>query len=90
MVSCKLPRICHHAASLRHTCLESSANDGFPCCCAGDTNMRTLQKGDVLQLERKGYFIVDEPLTKPGKPMVLFNIPDGRTKNMTAPKQSGA
>lgn len=50
--------------------------------------MRTLQKGDVLQLERKGYFIVDEPLTKPGKPIVLFNIPDGRVKNMNAPKQS--
>ncbi|KAF5833287.1 tRNA synthetases class I, catalytic domain-containing protein [Dunaliella salina] len=63
-----------------HTRFETAAQ--------GDTNMRTLQKGDVLQLERKGYFIVDEPLTKPGKPMVLFNIPDGRTKNMTAPKQS--
>lgn len=55
---------------------------------AGDTNMRTLQKGDILQLERKGYFIVDEPLTKPGKPMMLFCIPDGRGKSMNAPKHS--
>jgi len=43
--------------------------------------MRTFQKGDILQLERKGYFIVDEPLTKPGKAMVLFAIPDGRGKS---------
>lgn len=46
--------------------------------------MRTLQKGDIIQLERKGYYIVDEPLGKPGaKSVVLFAIPDGRTKNMT-------
>jgi glutamyl-tRNA synthetase len=42
--------------------------------------MRALQQGDILQLERKGYYIVDEPYTKAGKPMVLFNIPDGRAK----------
>jgi glutamyl-tRNA synthetase len=44
--------------------------------------MRTLQKGDVLQLERKGYFIVDQPLTSPSKPIVLFAIPDGRAKSV--------
>jgi glutamyl-tRNA synthetase len=48
----------------------------------GDPNMRSLQKGDVLQLERKGYYIVDEPLAE-GKPIVLFSIPDGRTKGLT-------
>ena len=47
----------------------------------GDANMRTLQKGDVLQLERKGYFIVDAPLTSPGQPIVLLNTPDGHTKH---------
>ena len=35
----------------------------------GDMNMRTLQRGDVLQLERRGYFIVDEPLVRAGKPL---------------------
>lgn len=52
---------------------------------AGDPNMRTLQKGEVLQLERKGYYVVDEPygVKGPGRPMVLFAIPDGRAKNMT-------
>ena len=47
----------------------------------GDANMRTLLKGDVLQLERKGYFIVDEPFVSAGSPMVLFSIPDGRTRS---------
>ena len=46
----------------------------------GDANMRTLQKGTVIQLERRGYFMVDAPLYKAGKPLVLFAIPDGRTK----------
>ncbi|GAX82872.1 hypothetical protein CEUSTIGMA_g10298.t1 [Chlamydomonas eustigma] len=58
----------------------------------GDSNMRTLQKGDIIQLERKGYFIVDEPLTKPGKPVVLFSIPDGRERKAFpgAPAQGDA
>lgn len=46
----------------------------------GDANMRSFQKGDVLQLERKGYFIVDEVYVREGSPMVLLSIPDGRAK----------
>ena len=46
----------------------------------GDANMRTLQKGTVIQLERKGYFIVDEVFVRSDSPMVLFAIPDGRIK----------
>ena len=51
----------------------------------GDANMRTLQKGDVLQLERKGYFIVDEPLARLGRPAVLFAIPDGKPRPIIEP-----
>ena len=47
----------------------------------GDANMRTLVKGEVLQLERKGYFIVDEPFVSENSPVVLFSIPDGRTRS---------
>ena len=50
----------------------------------GDANMRKLQKGEVLQLERKGYFIIDQPYLK-AKPMVLFAIPDGRQKATIPP-----
>ncbi|KAI7845298.1 hypothetical protein COHA_001141 [Chlorella ohadii] len=46
----------------------------------GDANMRSLKQGDVIQLERKGYYIVDAPFTAADKPMVLLNIPDGRSR----------
>ena len=52
----------------------------------GDPNMRTLQKGDIIQLERKGYFIVDVPLVRPGQPIILLSIPDGRQKSTSAPQ----
>ncbi|CAB4289634.1 unnamed protein product [Prunus armeniaca] len=44
----------------------------------GDCNMRNLKRGDILQLERKGYFRCDVPYVRPSKPIVLFAIPDGR------------
>ncbi|CAN4110843.1 unnamed protein product [Withania somnifera] len=44
----------------------------------GDSNMRNLKRGDVLQLERKGYFRCDVPLFRSQKPLVLFAIPDGK------------
>ncbi|KAL1341320.1 hypothetical protein HN51_027800 [Arachis hypogaea] len=44
----------------------------------GDSNMRNLQRGDILQLERKGYFRCDAPFIRASKPIVLFAIPDGR------------
>ena len=47
----------------------------------GDPNMRSLQAGDVLQLERKGFFICDRAYSgQAGKPIVLINIPDGKEK----------
>ncbi|KAF9594480.1 hypothetical protein IFM89_031598 [Coptis chinensis] len=44
----------------------------------GDSNMRNLQRGEILQLERKGYFICDVPYSRSSKPIVLLSIPDGR------------
>ncbi|XP_076950394.1 glutamate--tRNA ligase, cytoplasmic-like [Bidens hawaiensis] len=44
----------------------------------GDANMRNLKRGDILQLERKGYFRCDVPFIRPSKPIVLYSIPDGR------------
>ncbi|KAF8056743.1 glutamate--tRNA ligase [Scenedesmus sp. PABB004] len=48
----------------------------------GDVNMAGLARGAILQLERKGYFIVDAPYGggTGGAPAVLLSIPDGRTK----------
>jgi hypothetical protein len=54
----------------------------FETAAVGDVNMTSLKEGDIIQLERKGYYIVDQPHSGSDKPLVLFNIPDGRTKNM--------
>ncbi|XP_010687370.1 glutamate--tRNA ligase, cytoplasmic-like [Beta vulgaris subsp. vulgaris] len=48
----------------------------------GDSNMRNLKSGDIIQLERKGYFRCDVPYLRHSKPMVLFAIPDGRQRNV--------
>ncbi|KAB8112504.1 hypothetical protein EE612_050944, partial [Oryza sativa] len=44
----------------------------------GDANMRNLLRGEVIQLERKGYYRCDAPFVRSSKPVVLFAIPDGR------------
>jgi glutamyl-tRNA synthetase len=54
----------------------------FETAAVGDVNMTSCKKGDIIQLERKGYFIVDQAYGGPDKPAVLFSIPDGRTKNL--------
>jgi glutamyl-tRNA synthetase len=49
----------------------------------GDAGLRNLQQHEVIQLERRGYFRVDRPhLNDSTKPLVLFMIPDGKTKSM--------
>ncbi|GKU91210.1 hypothetical protein SLEP1_g5111 [Rubroshorea leprosula] len=48
----------------------------------GDSNMSNLKRGDILQLERKGYFRCDVPFIRASKPLVLFAIPDGRQQSV--------
>jgi len=44
----------------------------------GDQNLRGIQKGERLQLERRGYFVCDEMYRDfEDQPLVLFLIPDG-------------
>jgi hypothetical protein len=56
----------------------------------GDANMRILQKGEVIQLERKGYYICDAPLLRSSRPVVLLSIPDGRSKTSEPPARAPA
>ncbi|XP_052165907.1 glutamate--tRNA ligase, cytoplasmic-like [Oryza glaberrima] len=49
----------------------------------GDANMRNLKQGEIIQLERKGYYRCDAPFIRSSKPIVLFAIPDGRQKSAT-------
>jgi glutamyl-tRNA synthetase len=55
----------------------------------GDLNMSRLKKGDIIQLERKGYYIVDVP-AQDGVSVVLFSIPDGRVKAAPNNNNSGS
>ena len=45
----------------------------------GCPNLRTVQQGTVLQIERRGYYRVDRTQSDEG-PMQLFMIPDGKVK----------
>jgi glutamyl-tRNA synthetase len=49
-----------------------------------DPCFRTVQEGDVIQLERKGFFRCDKPFKGEGHPIVLFAIPDGKAKSLNA------
>ena len=47
-----------------------------------DAGLKTLQKDDIIQLERRGYYRVDRPYLSAEKPIVLFMVPDGKSKSM--------
>ncbi|XP_071963572.1 bifunctional glutamate/proline--tRNA ligase-like [Antedon mediterranea] len=52
----------------------------------GDPELRNLKKKDIIQIQRKGFFICDQayepPSTYSGRaaPCILFHIPDGHSK----------
>ncbi|XP_037342526.2 bifunctional glutamate/proline--tRNA ligase isoform X3 [Pungitius pungitius] len=54
----------------------------------GDPCLQSLKKGDIIQLQRRGFYICDQPYepVSPNSckesPCVLFYIPDGHTKEM--------
>jgi glutamyl-tRNA synthetase len=48
----------------------------------GDCGLKTLQEDEIIQLERRGFFRVDRPYMY-GKPLVLYMIPDGKSKAMS-------
>ncbi|XP_018427727.1 PREDICTED: bifunctional glutamate/proline--tRNA ligase isoform X4 [Nanorana parkeri] len=54
----------------------------------GDHCLKNLKKGDIIQLQRRGFYICDEPYEPisphscKDAPCVLIYIPDGHTKEM--------
>lgn len=46
-------------------------------------SLRTIQRGASIQLERRGYFYVDQANLGDSKPLRLNFIPDGKTKSMS-------
>jgi bifunctional glutamyl/prolyl-tRNA synthetase len=57
----------------------------------GDPALKTLKQGDIIQLQRRGYFICDRPYhaldpnTCQPSPCVLFNIPTPESNTTTKP-----
>ncbi|EMP31172.1 Bifunctional aminoacyl-tRNA synthetase [Chelonia mydas] len=54
----------------------------------GDPCLKELKKGDIIQLQRRGFFICDQPYESVSPysckeaPCILIYIPDGHTKEM--------
>eukprot|EP00560_Eucampia_antarctica_P007434 CAMPEP_0197823072 /NCGR_PEP_ID=MMETSP1437-20131217/397_1 /TAXON_ID=49252 ORGANISM="Eucampia antarctica, Strain CCMP1452" /NCGR_SAMPLE_ID=MMETSP1437 /ASSEMBLY_ACC=CAM_ASM_001096 /LENGTH=879 /DNA_ID=CAMNT_0043422043 /DNA_START=47 /DNA_END=2686 /DNA_ORIENTATION=- len=48
-----------------------------------DPSLMTLQQHEIIQLERRGYYRVDQPYMNSDKPLVLYMIPDGKAKAMS-------
>jgi len=52
----------------------------------GDISLRTLKKSEYIQLERRGYFICDNPWDETSQNLVLIFTPDGRSTSMSGIK----
>ncbi|KAK3537817.1 hypothetical protein QTP70_019236 [Hemibagrus guttatus] len=54
----------------------------------GDPCLKDLKKGDIIQLQRRGFYICDQPYEPVSphsckeSPCILLHIPDGHTKEM--------
>lgn len=57
----------------------------------GDPELKKCKKGDIIQLQRRGFFKVDQSFSPPSPysgaigPVILFSIPDGHTKDSSLP-----
>ncbi|KAI9221030.1 tRNA synthetases class I, catalytic domain-containing protein [Blastocladiella britannica] len=49
-----------------------------------DANVLALRKGDIIQLERRGYFICDHAAQSPLDAVVLIAIPDGKAASLAS------
>jgi hypothetical protein len=65
----------------------------------GDPELKNLKKGDIIQLQRRGFFKVDNAYAPASElsgvvsPVVLLFIPDGHSKEMPTagqPKKAAA
>jgi glutamyl-tRNA synthetase len=46
----------------------------------GEQSLRSVARGDCIQLQRKGFFRVDQPYISESRPLVLISIPNAKAK----------
>lgn len=51
----------------------------------GEPSLRTIKKGETIQVERRGFYVCDVPYVRPSDPMIFYFVPDG--KNMMGVKK---
>lgn len=55
----------------------------------GEVELKRVRKGEIVQLQRKGFFRCDvpyapaSPFSSREQPLILFHVPDGHTTNTT-------
>lgn len=63
----------------------------------GEAELRRVKAGEIIQLQRKGFFRCDvpyggkaSPYTSREQPIVLFHVPDGHVTTTNAASQPAA
>ena len=60
----------------------------------GETELKRVKQGEIIQLQRKGFFRCDVPYAPVNayscreQPLILFHIPDGHTASSIAQSAS--
>lgn len=57
----------------------------LPDAARGEAALRTVKRGEIVQVERRGFYICDAPYLRPDEPIKLIFVPDG--KNMMGVKR---
>jgi glutamyl-tRNA synthetase len=59
--------------------------------CLAEPALRGLKRGETIQIERRGFYICDEPFVRAETPIRLVFVPDGKNSfGFRKPQAAGA